>query len=194
MDTILDNVDKGRVESLMECTKRNVGYFDEAMSGVVKAECESLDNLMRDLYAECVGKKDEVPVSTLESYYLELSNMVYFMQEKVERLGVYSDMAGSAAKEVYSKSYAAKSGMKDALGKSKSTVAELQALANLDAQYESVVASIYDHAYKVIRNKVDSAKDMMNALRRIISTRTAEMQLSMGASDYKGNGGSKWNN
>ena len=37
-------------------------------------------------------------------------------------------------------------------------------------------------------------EDMMNALRRIISTRTAEMQLSMGVSDYKGNGGSKWNN
>ena len=193
METVLANVDRAKVGELMESTKANVDYFDRACSDVVRLHCEALDNLMKDLYAECVTKGD-APLQKLESYYLELSNMVYFMQDKVERVGVYSDMAQSAAKEVYSKSYVRRSGLKDAQGKSKSTVAELQAQANMDAQYESVVSSIYDHAYRIIKNKVESAKDMMNALRRIISTRTAEMQLSMGAKDYGSKEDGRWSN
>lgn len=193
METVLANVDMGKVGELMESTKANVGYFDKACTDVVNLHCEALDNLMKDLYAECVSKGD-APLQKLESYYLELSNMVYFMQDKVERVGVYSDMAQSAAKEVYSKSYVRRSGLKDAQGKSKSTVAELQAQANMDAQYESVVSSIYDHAYRIIKNKVESAKDMMNALRRIISTRTAEMQLSLGAKDYGSKEDGRWSN
>ena len=194
MDTMLTNIDKGKVEALRRDTEANVGYFDEACSEVVRKQCDALDNLMKDLYAECIRGGD-APLAKLEVYYLELANMVYFMQERVEKLGVYCDMAQSAAKEVYSKSYVSNSGLKDAAGKSKSTVAELQALANVDSQYESVVASIYDHAYRIIKNKVESAKDMMNALRRIISTRTAEMQLSLGNAEYKSEDkDGKWSN
>ena len=118
-------------------------------------------------------------LENLEKYYLELSNMVYFMQEKVEQLGVYADMSASASKEVFSKSYISYSSNKDVEGKSKTTVKENEAKANLDAQYESVVASIYDHAYRIVKNKVSSAQDLMNCIRKIISSRTEEMKLSL---------------
>ena len=101
------------------------------------------------------------------------------MQEKVEQLGVFADMSASASKEVFSKSYIAYSGNKDVEGKSKTTVKENEAKANLDAQYEEVVASIYDHAYRIVKNKVSSAQDLCNCLRKIITGRTEEMKLSL---------------
>lgn len=100
------------------------------------------------------------------------------MQDKVEQLGVYADMSASASKEVHSKSYLKNSAIKDGAGKSKSTVAELQAQADLDSQYEEVVASIYSHAYKIVKNKVDSAVDLCNCIRKIITGRCSEMQFS----------------
>ena len=65
-----------------------------------------------------------------------------------------------------------------ATGKNKTTVAELQAQSDIASQYESVVSSIYDHAYKVVKGKVSSAQDMMNTLRKILSVKSTEMELS----------------
>lgn len=177
METYLNNIDTAKVDKLLEETGVNVKYFNNACADVVRKYSQALDDLMKEIYVVCI-KSEEATLNNLEKYYLELSNMVYFMNEKVEQLGVYADMSGSASKEVYSKSYLANSGLKDANGKSKSTVAELQAQANLDSQYESVVASIYDHAYRIVKNKVSSAQDLMNTLRKIISSRNTEMQLS----------------
>ena len=178
METYLNNIDTVKVDKLLEETGVNVKYFNNACSDVVKKYSEALDDLMKEIYVVCI-KNNDTALDTLENYYLELSNMVYFMQEKVEQLGVYADMSESASKEVYSKSVISQSATKDANGKSKTLVAEIQAQANLSAQYESVVASIYDHAYRIVKNKVGSAQDLMNALRKIISSRMAEMQLTI---------------
>ena len=105
--------------------------------------------------------------------------MVYFMQEKVEQLGVYSDMSGSASKEIYSKSVINQSMIKDANGKSKITSTVMQAQAEMDAQYESVVSDIYERAYKIVKNKVSSAQDMMNTLRKLITSKQNEMQMNL---------------
>ena len=177
-ETYLNNVDVERVNKLMQDTDINVMYFNNTCSEVVNKYSEGLDNLMKDLYVECIRDND-VTLATLERYYLELSNMVYFMQEKLEQLGVYSDMSDSASKEVYSKSVINQSSIKDASGKNKITSTVMQAQADLDAQYESVVASVYGRAYKIVKGKVSSAQDTMNCLRKLITSRQNEMQLNM---------------
>lgn len=177
-ETYLDNIDTEKVEALMKSTTENVEYFKNICDDIVKSYSESLDNLMKDLYVDCV-KNSNPSVETLESYYLELSNMIYFMVEKLEQLGVYADMSDSASKEVYSKSYIEQSMIKDEKGKSKSTVAELQATATMNSQYESVVSSVYERAYKIVKGKVSSAQDMCGTLHKILSLRSNEMQLSM---------------
>jgi hypothetical protein len=176
-ETFLNNLDTEKIDALLSETTSNVTYFNNACAEVIKKYSESLDNLMSDLYIECI-KDGNATVSTLNKYYLELSNMVYFMIDKLEQLGVYADMAKSASKEVYSKSYLSNQVKESGTGKNKTTVAELQAQAELSSQYESVVASIYDHAYKVVKGKLQSAQDMMNTLRKILTVKGTEMQLS----------------
>lgn len=176
-DTILTGLDTTKVEKILAETTVNVTYFNNACAEVIKKYSEPLDNLMSDLYVECI-KDGNANVNTLNKYYLELSNMVYFMIDKLEQLGVYADMARSASKEVYSKSYLSNQVKEAGTGKNKTTVAELQAQAELSSQYESVVASIYDHAYKVVKGKLQSAQDMMNTLRKILTVKGTEMQLS----------------
>ena len=176
-ETFLNALDTTKVDRLLNETTVNVTYFNNACADIIKKYSEPLDNLMSDLYIECI-KDGNATVNTLNKYYLELSNMVYFMVDKLEQLGVYSDMARSASKEVYSKSYLSNQVKETGTGKNKTTVAELQAQAELSSQYESVVASIYDHAYKVVKGKFQSAQDMMNTLRKILTVKGNEMQLS----------------
>ena len=178
METYLNNIDVAKVDKLLEETGINVKYFNNACADVVKKYSQALDDLMKEIYVVCV-KNEDTSLENLEKYYLELSNMIYFMNEKVEQLGVYADMSSSASKEVFSKSYIAYSSNKDVEGKSKTTVKENEAKASLDAQYEEVVASIYDRAYKIVKNKVSSGQDLCNCLRKIISSRMSEMQLSL---------------
>lgn len=177
-ETILTSVNVDKVKQLISNTETNVDYFNSTIVQVVKKHSESLDNLMSDLYIECIKNKNAV-TSVLEQYYLELSNMIYFMIEKLEQLSVFADMSKSASKEVYSKSYLSNQVKESGTGKNKTTVAELQAQAEIDAQYEMVVSSIYEHAYKIVKGKIDSGKDMMNTLRKIITHRMNEEQLSM---------------
>lgn len=177
-DTFLKSTDVEKIQRLMNDTETNVEYFNSTVVQVVKKYSESLDNLMSDLYIECIKNKNAT-TDVLEQYYLELSNMIYFMIEKLEQISVFADMSKSASKEVYSKSYLSNQVKESGTGKNKTTVAELQAQAEIDAQYETVVSSIYDHAYKVVKGKIDSGKDMMNTLRKIITHRMTEEQLSM---------------
>ena len=183
--TFLNSIDTDKVESLMNETDNNVVYFEQTFSKVVKSYSESLDNLMLDLYEECI-KTEDAPTQTLEKYYLELANLLYFYTEKVEKLGIYDDMSKSAAKEVYSKAYL-ENQVKEVTGKNKTTVAELQATAELEAQYPMVVNNIYSRAYSTLKNKVSAAQDMLSTLKKILSGRQQELAFDTYSRSLGGN-------
>lgn len=184
-DSFLYNVDEEKVTSLLEDTSLNASYFNKVCNDTITSYTGSLDSLMSDLYVQCI-KDQNVDDQTLENYYLELTNMLYFMGAKLESLGIYSDMSRAAAKEVFNKTYLNSQVKDKADGKNKTTIAECTALAENQSQYESVVNSIYDHAYKVVKYKIDAAYEMVNTLRKIISRRMSENQLNPNAGSYKG--------
>lgn len=171
----LSSFESEKMNELIQETTDNVKYFNDTLLSVANGYTTGLDNLMRDLYIECIKDKNQ-SVKVLEQYYLELSNMIYFMVDKLEQLSIYADMSKSLSKEVFSKSYL------DNLyrdGKTKPTVNELTALAEKDSQYQAVLSMIYDRASRIVKGKIDSGRDMMNTLRKIISHRMNEEQLSM---------------
>lgn len=174
-DSFLKTIDTSKVDGLMKETNLNVQYFNNTCASIISKYSQPLDDLMKDIYIDCI-KKEDPTMELLEKYYLELTNLIYFMNEQLEQLGIHADMAEKASNEVYSKGYIKASEIRDENGKKK-PVDEIKALANTESQYESVVASIYDHAYKVVKGKISSAQDQMDTLRRIISTRTEQMKV-----------------
>lgn len=174
-ETFLSNIDTEKVDELMKETESNVEYFNKVSTETSIKYTEYLDKLMKKIYKNAVAKDAET--SLLEKYYLELTNTIYFMGDKLEQLNISGDMAKASEKEVYNKAYLSNQ-IKDTEKKNKTTVAENQAVAEQESQYEAVVSSIYDHAYKMVRFKIDAAKDMVNTLRKIISRRMQEQQLS----------------
>lgn len=175
--TYLDNVDTDKVDALMAQTDKNVEYFNEVTKKVANSYSEHLDKLMQKFYNRHKAVKD-IPTEELESLYLELTNLLYFMGDKLEALGIYSDMSKAAKQEVYNKAYLDNQ-IKDTDKKNKTTVAENVAVAESAAQYESVVNSIYERAYKIIKYKIDAGYELVNTLRKVLSRRMQEVDLSM---------------
>lgn len=174
----LKNFDTDKLENLMTDIETNVEYFNKTAAEAAAKYTEDLDGLMNDLYS-AVTQEHEAETPTLERYYLELTNMLYFMAQRVEQLNVYADMAKAQAKEVYNKSYLTNSAAKDEKGKSMRTVAENTALAEEDSKYESTLETIYKSAYSVAKAKVQAGFEMVNTLRKILTVRGLEMQLGL---------------
>lgn len=175
MATFLNDIDMTKVIDLMDETKTNVEYFEAVTNDVVSSYSKGLDNLMNKIYNDIV-LKDQPPLNTLEKYFLELSNCLYWMGDRLEKLGVYDAMSKQAYKEIYNKSYLNQTDIGDS--KKKPTVAELTAQAESDAQYEGIVSDVYAKAYKIVKNKVDAATTMLSSISKIISKRMTEMQLN----------------
>ena len=175
--TYLNNVDSNRVNELLNSTSSNVEYFNNITNQTAKSYTADIDELMIKIYKD-IKNADSITTDKLESYFLELTNLLYFMGDRLEQLGVFSDMSKAAQKEIYNKAYLANQ-VKDIDKKNKTTVAENQAVAEQESQYESVVNSVYDHAYKIVKFKIDAGFEMVNTLKKIISRRMQDESLSM---------------
>lgn len=174
--TFLSNIDTDRVTAVMQETEENSVYFEDTSLRVVEAYTQSLDDLMKAIYQDVV-LVDYPSEFTLERYFLELTNTVYFMGEKLESLGVRDDMSRAQYKEVYNAAYLGNQ-IKDVEKKNKTTVAENQAVAENAALYENTVNSIYSRAYKIFKYKIDAANEMIKSLSKIISRRMQESSLN----------------
>lgn len=175
-NTYLTNVDVDKVKQLMGDTAENVEYFNTTTISTANEYTKPLDVLMQKLYKILIVPQD-TPTADLENYFLELTNLLYFMGERLEKLGVFSDMSKASAKEVYNKAYL-NNQIKDTEKRNRTTVAENQAVAEQEAQYEFVVNAIYEHAYKIVKYKIDAGYEMVNTLKKIITHRIQEESLS----------------
>ena len=174
MGSFLTNLDDVKINEVVNTTEENSKEFTNISDNLVKAHTEDLDKLMSDMWEDVV--KNDASDIILEKYALELSNMLYFMGQKLENIGVKDDLSKLAAKEVYNEAYL--NAPTDEKGK-KPTVAELTAVAENESKYETIMNAIYSRVYKQIKFKIDAGYDMLSTLRKIISKRMQEAQLSM---------------
>lgn len=171
--TYLNNIDEQKVQELLESTTTNATYFTDTVKKVVESYTGELDDLMYNIYQDII-KQESVPTISIERYYAELTSMLYFMGDRLEKLNVYNDMSKNAAREIFNKAYLDAGSEKDAKGKSIKTVNELTSIAESAAQYELVVNQLYDHAYRTTKQKIDAANEMVSTLKNILKKRISE--------------------
>lgn len=172
-DSFISTVDINTLNLVVETTERNVTEFTGVSDKLISSLTTDLDRLMEDIHTDMV--ENNASDYALEKYSLELSNMLYFMGTKLETMGIKDDLSKMAAKEVYNASYLDNSSV---VGK-KPTVAELSATAENDSRYETIMNSIYTRTYKQLKFKIDAGYEMLNTIRKVISKRMQDAQLSM---------------
>lgn len=174
MSILTDATNRQFVDAEIAVAEENASYYVGMSDKIVNSYSGDLDRLMEKVKSECI---DEEPSdNTLEANILELSNLLYFVGKSSESVGIMEDLAKLASKEAYNNSYLDNSAPTDA--KKKPTVAELTAMAEDDSKYQNVINSIYARVYRQLKFKVDAAYEMLSSLRKVLSKRMQEMQLS----------------
>ena len=152
--------------SIMNKVDNTSDTIKEISDNLVKEYCEDLDNIMSELRQEITSK--EIDNYILESYIMELANTLYFTGSAQEDLGIKEDTCKAIRQEVYSRA------REEATG----TVADKTSKAELIAQQETIVLSIYSRAYKKVKLRMDAGYEMLNSLKKIMNKRITEMELS----------------
>lgn len=173
--SFLDNIETEKVNNLLKDTQSNVDYFQGVTDGVVESYTKDLDDIMLKVYQNVVSC-DDCDIYTIEHYYLELTNCLYFTSSELEKLGIYDSMSKSAYKEIYNRAYLGNQD-KDGEKRNKTTVAENTAVAENASIYESAVNDIYNKAYRIVKTKIDNAQIMIQCLGKVMNHRISENNL-----------------
>ena len=146
---------------------------------VVNQYTSDLDAIMYGVERDILQTPNPA-IYTIEQYFLNLSSCLYFMCEKVEKLGIYDSISKSKAQETYNTKYLEhQSSNMGKPGAKKPTVAESTANAEMESLYEKTVNDIYSKSYKILKNKISAAETMVTTLSKILSHRIQESQMTV---------------
>lgn len=167
-----------KINNAVESVEIDVKSIEDIIYTTVTDYSMDLDKIMQKIYDEVITV--EYPaINTIEKCFLELSNCLYMMCEKSEKLGLYDSISKSKAQDTYNRSYLEHQHSVDGkVGAKKPTVAESQAVSENAALYDKTVNDLYNKAYKILKSKVAAAETMVGALSKILSHRMQESQLT----------------
>lgn len=142
--------------------------IDKAVDSIIAEYSRDLDCYMKSIDAKLVGGKN-ISDGEIDNIALNLSSLIYFTSVGCEALSIRDDISKTIYKEAYNK---ARSELKSGTVADKNTQAELNTLE------EHIGNVVYNKSYKSLKAKVDSAQEMLATVKKIMSRRIAEMELS----------------
>jgi len=174
MKMSFDELNMDNINGIMENVEKNSSIIDDIVYGIISPYCETLDKYI-DFIKDCLKDGENPPTTEeLDDFCLNLSTYIYFAGGMTEHLGIRDDIAKAVYKEMYHTARA---------NQDKGTVADKDSIAELASQEEYIVSSSYTRAYKMMKSKVENAQELLASVKKVLSRRIQEMELSrMGGS------------
>ena len=166
------NIDK-EVKKEQELLRNNVEQdsrsIDEIVNMIIKPYCKDLDKYV-EFIKDCLQDGENPPTTVeLEDFCMNLSTDIYFASGMCEYLGIRDDIAKALYKEMYNTH-------RDSI--EKGTVADKNTLAELASQQEQLTSVCYTRAYKIMKNKVDAAQELLSSCKKVLSHRMQAEELT----------------
>lgn len=135
---------------------------------IVDDVCSELDDYMQGIDEILTNQENPIADEQLDDFILNLSSLLYLISDAQESLGIKEDVSRAIQKEVYNK----------VREKAQGTVADKDTAAQLQCQEESITTIVYARAYKKVKLKVEAATEMVNSIKKVMTRRVAEMEMS----------------
>ena len=148
-------------------TIKNAKNVNDIVLNIVNKVTGELDALVFTI-KEDLKKGAVISTETLEQYALEISVYLYYFGQRQEYIGLRHDVSKAIYKERYAEAYA------NAIG----TISDKTAYAENEVNYEFVEQSINERAYKRLKIKIENATELLQTIKKIISRRIAEYNLT----------------
>lgn len=128
------------------------------------AELEIVIHRIRDMLKD---DTDQLTDLEIDDIVLQLPILLFDITDDQELVGMQSDLASQIYREAYNEAY------KIARG----TVADKTSVAELTAMESRIDSIIYDRAYKIIKQKIDMARETLNAIKKVQASRQQRYDL-----------------
>lgn len=164
----ITDVEVGKVRGLQRRVAQNSDIIDGIVNRLVEQYCKPLDDYMNYI-RECLVDPDTPPTDhQLDDFTLTLPVLLYFTGEAQESLGIREDVAKAIKQELYSEIYNQATG----------TIGDKTARAELATQSEMLTHIAYQRAYKKVRLRMEMGAEMLQSVKKVMSRRMQEMELS----------------
>jgi len=161
-------IDKEKIAKVVERVDLLSREVTEMVDKIVREACADLDDYMQGIDEILTNQRNPVTDVQLDDFALNLSSILYFVSEAQENLGIKEDVSRAVQKEIYNR----------VREKAQGTVADKDMAAELQSQNEALTTVIYNRAYKKVKLKVEAALEMVNSVKKVISRRIAEYEMS----------------
>ena len=163
-----DNIDLEKIGAIQLHIEDNSKHMDNIVNDIVEKYVSDLDEYVGQIDDRLCDRENPPTDAELDDFCLNLGTLIYFAGSMSEKLGIRDDIAKAVYKETYN----------NARDNSKGTVQDKNTFAELSAQQEQLVSIAYTRAYKVVKSKVDNAQELMSSIKKVISRRMQEQQLT----------------
>ena len=160
-------IEVGKVRQLQKRVDNNSDLIDGIVNRLVSDYCKALDEYM-EFIRKLLNDPNPPTDRELDDFTLNIPVLLYFTGEAQETLGVREDVAKAMRQELYNESYEKATG----------TIADKTAAAELASQNEYVTQIAYQRAYKKIKLRMEAANETLQSIKKVISRRMAEYDLS----------------
>lgn len=128
-----------------------------------------------DMIMDSVGENsiEDISDSQIEYYCVKIPALMYYAGQRVEELGMQADLASNSKKNAQN----------EAMFKVTGTVQEKKARVEQLTEDKALVEAIYKRAYNKLKVKLDMAEKIYSGLKKALSKRIAEVDLSRYSKD-----------
>lgn len=147
----------------------NARIVDGIVDEIISPYTKDLDNYV-DFVKSCL-KDGERPLtdSELEDISNNLATYIYYASGMCEQLGIRDDIAKSLYKDAYNTAR---------LALDKGTIDDKNSIAESKAQQEQLVSACYTRAYRTLKNKVESAQEILGSVKKVLTKRITDINLT----------------
>ena len=167
---------KGLLQSHKEAVQDTSSLINELVDEVVKQYSGAFDQYIHEILETKLKHSYDLTNHEIEEITLRIPLYLYLIATGLENLGVDGDVAKFKKQEVHNTAYMAIEG----------TIQDKTKYAELKSSKEQVIEIVYQRAYKKLKLKLDAAYAVHASVRKILTKRITELELSKSDKTYTG--------
>ena len=166
-ELLANEIKQKEIELLQERVDNNSKLINDLTNKLVADYCKQLDKYVNFVKSLLEDNEHPPTAEELDDIVMNLPVLLYFCGEAQENLGIKTDVAKAIKQEKYNEIYR----------EVKGTIADKTAKSELAAQSETITHIIYDRAYKIVKEKMNAAYELLSSCKKVISRRMTEYEL-----------------
>lgn len=163
-----NNIDKPKYDFGSTEREQSVIDMESVIKRIVEERVGDINRITENIQSWLKDDTKELSDQEIEDILLQLPIVLYNVIEDQELVGMQSDMANQLYKEAQSEAFRLARG----------TIADKNAISDLQTRAQQLEKIIYDRSYKIVKQRIDIAIEALNAVKRVQSSRQQKADLA----------------